>query len=249
MFAEWSVTTKAANFSMLTSQGYMDSWSRDVNKDLSWLPLAISAASLYVILFLGFCSPIHCRCKLAIAGIISVVLSFFSGFGLLYYIGKETSTFHLWLPFISMFVGVEHMFNLCNAVDQTGLHKDSFTRIHIAISHAGPAMTITSLTMCLAFLSGMLFTHLEALQSFCLFATVNMAMLYLNSMTLFLAVLVWDTQRVEKHEKDCFNLCCIDEDSAACCWGHCAYHKRGEYKFRVENLEQFGADWDEGTTN
>ena len=224
---------------MFTTQGYVDSWSTDVNKDLLSLPLAMGAASLYCFLFLGYFSPIHCRCRLATAGIIAIVLSIFSGFGVLFYIGLERSTFHFWLPFISMFVGIEHMFVLCDAVDDCGLQKDAYSRVHEAVAHAVPAMSITTLATCLAFLSGIMFTSLEALQSFCYFATVCLAMLYLNNMTFFLAVLVWDVKRVDRMEKDCFNLCCLEENSFICCFGRCGQTKQREYKFKVANINSF----------
>ena len=137
----------------------------------------------------------HCRCIVALAGILTVILSFFSGFGLLYFCGLHTSTFHAWIPFILMSIGVENMFVICTAVDQTSLDNDAYIRIHEALSHAGPSLTITSLTTCFAFASGML-SSLEALRSFCLFATVCVAMLYMSSMTLFLSVVIWDTRRV-----------------------------------------------------
>ena len=137
----------------------------------------------------------HCRCIVALAGILTVILSFFSGFGLLYFCGLHTSTFHAWIPFILMSIGVENMFVICTAVDQTSLDNDAYIRIHEALSHAGPSLTITSLTTCFAFASGML-SSLEALRSFCLFATVCVAILYMSSMTLFLAVVIWDTRRV-----------------------------------------------------
>lgn len=137
----------------------------------------------------------HCRCIVALVGIIMVMLSFSSGFGLLYFCGFHTSTFHSWLPFLLMSIGVESMFVICSAVDQTSLDNDAYIRIHEALSHAGPSLTITSLTTCFAFASGML-SSLEALRSFCLFATVCVAILYMSSMTLFLAVVIWDTRRV-----------------------------------------------------
>ena len=92
--------------------------------------IAAGAAGLYVILFLGSFSPIHCRLMVALAGILSVVLAFFAGFGLLYYCGFSTSTFHSWLPFLAMSIGVEHMFVLCNAVDRTKLENSAYDRIH-----------------------------------------------------------------------------------------------------------------------
>ena len=95
----------------------MESWVEDIKEDLISIIIAALAVSLYIILFLGSFTPIHCRCLVALGGIFSVALSFFAGFGLLYYCGHHTSSFHSWLPFLLMCIGVEHMFVICNAID------------------------------------------------------------------------------------------------------------------------------------
>ena len=97
-----------------------------------------------------------------------------------------------------MSIGVEHFFNICTAVDQSTLNNTAYIRIHEGLSHAGPSITITSLTTIIAFACGM-FSSLEALRSFCLFACVCVTMLYFTNMTFFLAVVVWDTRRVQNH--------------------------------------------------
>ena len=130
----------------------------------------------------------------AAGGGVSITLSFFSGFGLLFYCQQESQTLMAWMPFLATAIGLEHIFVLCNAVDQTDLSNSSYSRIHEALSHAGPSITITTLVTCLAFALGM-FSSLKALTIFCLFATVTVAMLFINTMTLFLAALVWDTRR------------------------------------------------------
>lgn len=38
-------------------------------------------------------------------------------------------------------------------------------------------------------------------------------------MTFFLAVVVWDTQRISNYRKDCFGACMCAEDSVMCCRG------------------------------
>lgn len=146
-------------------------------------------------LFLGSFSPMHCRVVVALAGITSVIMSLFAAFGLLSYCGQSTSNFHSWLPFLSMCIGVEHYFNICTAIDLSSLNNTSYLRIHEGLSHAGPSITITSLTTVIAFACGML-SSLEAIRSFCLFAGVCITVLYFTNMTLFLAVVVWDTRRV-----------------------------------------------------
>ena len=142
--------------------------------------------------FLGSLSPIHCRCIVALAGTLSVVLSNLAGFGLLYYCGQATSNFHSWLIFLSTSIGIEQFFVICTEIDRSSLKNSAYLRVHEGLSHSGPNITITSLTTCFAFASGML-SSLEALRSLGLFATVCVAMLYFSNMTFFLAVIVWDT--------------------------------------------------------
>ena len=79
--------------------------------------MAAILVSIYIAMFLGSVSPIHCRCIVALATIASMALSFSAAFGLLYYCGFHTSTFHLWLPFLVISIGADHAFVMCNAVD------------------------------------------------------------------------------------------------------------------------------------
>ena len=115
---EWSSKTTTARFIMHTDYGYVKSWQSDLNSDMVSVGMAISAVFLYCVLFLGSFSPIHCRCMVAFGGVITVVLAFTSGFGLLCFAGFSYSTFHSWLPFLLMCIGVEHFFVICHAVDQ-----------------------------------------------------------------------------------------------------------------------------------
>lgn len=68
-------------------------------------------------------------------------------------------------------VGVENIYVICEAIDQVALVRTPYQRVHEALSHAGPAITITSLTTASAFALGTI-SSFEALQSFCLFAAV-----------------------------------------------------------------------------
>ena len=122
------------------------------------------------------------------------------------------------------------MFVMCNAVDQTDLSQSAYNRIHKALGHAGPAITITSLTNALAFAFGAL-SSLEALTSFCLFATMCILFLYIWVMTLFLSVVVWDTERVSRKHSECcnvFSFCC-GETNPICCCGICTTPKQRKW--------------------
>ena len=89
------------------------------------------------------------------------------------------TSIHNLIPFLLLGVGVDDMFVLCNAIDQTPLHYTAEKRIQEAVKHAGPSITITSFTNALAFYFGSM-TSLIAVRSFCIFATVCICMLYLT---------------------------------------------------------------------
>ena len=197
----------------------------DIADDLPNVVFACTAVSLYLILFLGSFTPIHCRCTVAIAGIISVALAFFATQGLLSFCGLRSSTFNLWLPVLLCFISLENMFSICGALDQTNLEWSAYTRLHNALSVAGPAITITTVTTCVAFAFGTL-SSLKALNSFCIFACVCVVMLYFCSFTVFLSVVVWDTRRVQDRRKECLGACCCVENSLFCCLGKFASPKQ-----------------------
>ena len=128
------------------------------------------------------------------------------------------------MPFLLIAIGCDDVFVLVNALDQTDLNASAYDRIHESLGHAGPAITITSFTNILAFGLGAS-NSLQALSSFCLFASSCIVMLYLLALTVFLSVLVWDTERVAKKKGEFCGLCCCKEDTMICCGGSCLSQK------------------------
>ena len=110
------------------------------------------------------------------------------------------------------------MFVICNALDQISMKLKRDERFIEAIKHAGPSITITSLTDCLAFFAGSQ-SKIVGIKNFCIYASVTVAMLYLTVMTVFLCILYWDTYRASKRCKECCGLCFCKEDTILCCGG------------------------------
>lgn len=104
------------------------------------------------------------------------------------------------------------MFVICNAIDQTPDHWPPHKRLEVALSHAGPSITITSFTNALAFYFGS-FTSLIGLNSFCIYAGISILMLYTSVLTIFSCVMVWDLRRMHRKKGDCCFRCC----SERCC--------------------------------
>ena len=70
-------------------------------------------------------------------------------------------------------------------------------RFKNGLKHAGPSITITSLTDCCAFFIGATSSML-AVKAFCVTMGVTIIMLYLSVITIFLSVVAWDIHRVGK---------------------------------------------------
>ena len=227
-FEDWSKNTKHVKAYIFTNEGFVQGVLEDFLTDQYLLFAAFFCVAMYSFLFLGSFSPIHCRCSVGCFGLLCVIFAYLSGFGFMFYCGGKTSEISFLMPFLLIAIGIDDVFVICNALDQTNYTDPSFTRIHNALGHAGPAVTITSLTNILAFALGAL-NALEALSSFCLFASVCIIMLYFSAMTLFMCVLVWDTKRVERKGKECFGACACAETSPICCRGSCLNVKQRRF--------------------
>ena len=75
----------------------------------------------YTMLFLGSCSPLHCRVIVSIVGIICVMLSVGTGFSICKGLGFVYAEVHQALPILMLGIGVDDMFIICNALDQNSL--------------------------------------------------------------------------------------------------------------------------------
>ena len=85
-------------------------------------------------------------------------------------------------------------------------------RLEIAMHHAGPSITITSMTNALAFMSGTA-SSIPAMADYAWFCAVCILMLYFSVLTIFLPAVYWDTLRVQHRWGDCFGLFFCREDS------------------------------------
>ena len=186
--------------------------------DTTYAIIAVSLIVIYCAVFLGSFSPIHCRLVVALTGVMTVLLACLSGFGICLLYGWKITELNNVLPVLMLGIGVDDMFVICNAVDQQPLTLPASERIKRGMLHAGPSITITSLTDAIAFFIGST-SSLLSVKAFCVYCGVTVIMLYSCVITFFLSVLVCDVHRVERRGKECCGLCCCAEDSAICCSG------------------------------
>lgn len=183
------------------------------------MALAILLVFTYSLFVLGSFSPVHFRSLTALIGMGCVLISLTSGYGIAFALGLKLSKFHNILPFMIMGIGVDDMFLIINTIDQTPQHLSADERFRIGLTHAGPSITITSVTNALAFFVGSLST-LPALGSLCLFAGIVIISLYFGFLTIFSPWYVNDLRRMHNMKGDCCGLCFCAVDSILCCRGY-----------------------------
>ena len=66
---------------------------------------------------------------LAISGLLCIILSYLTGFSICFMYGYEVTNIHNFIPFLLLGIGVDDMFVLCNAVDQTSYNLPYQKRI------------------------------------------------------------------------------------------------------------------------
>ena len=159
-----------------------------------------------------------------------VLLSTIAGFGLCYALGWKKTYANEPIPLIMLGIGVDDIFVIINSLDQVSFNLPTTERLKLALRHAGPTISITSLTNALAFLAAMS-SQLVALQSFSIFSFSCILLLYTAMMTLYLPVVYWDTQRVAKRNKECCGLLCCAEDSKLFCKGRFLAQSKHNYSF------------------
>ena len=74
------------------------------------------------------------------------------------------------------------------------MHLSANERFRIGMAHAGPSITITSVTNAIAFFTGSM-SKLEAINSFCSFAGITVVTLYVSALTIFASWFVYDLRR------------------------------------------------------
>lgn len=191
---EFSETSKYIKYLPFTIAGFFDVFGADIIGDAILMLTAIMLVGTYSFVFLGGCSPIHLRISVALAGLMCVAFSFTAGVSAAFYFEQKITDIHSILPFLLVGIGVDDMFVICNAIDQTPDHLSVKDRLRLGMSHAGPSISITSMTNCMAFLFGA-FTSLVGLNSLCIYSTLCIMFLYISVLTIFLPVVTWDLRR------------------------------------------------------
>ena len=214
-------------------RSFGDIASSTILGDVSVMAIGYMIVFVYVNLMLGRFNMLEQRSGLAFAGFLGVIMGIVVSYGLCSAFGLFFGPMHSVLPFLLLGIGIDDMFVIVQSWDTLQEEKrkrlipgEAFDepmsdRMGEALSHAGVAITITSITDVIAFGIGGT-TILPALSSFCIYASVGIVATYFFQCTFFVACLSLDIKRFEANRNACCPFIKHDKDwkSNACSQGN-----------------------------
>jgi Niemann-Pick C1 protein len=181
--------------------------------DVSVMVIGYMIVFFYVIIMLGKFNSIEQRAYLSMAGMNGVIMGIIVSYGLCSACGLFFGPMHSVLPFLLLGIGIDDMFVIVQCWDTLDKRRKAKPSSHLndlslperfgeTLSHAGVAITITSVTDIIAFGVGGT-TVLPALKSFCIYASVGIVATYWFQVTFFVAWMSLDVRRSEDNRNAC----------------------------------------------
>ncbi|CAB9499475.1 Pick C1-like protein 1 [Seminavis robusta] len=205
--AQWDDdTSNSLRLDYFTERSGADEFRRAIDADVYLLPIVFLVMSAFTCLVFIQTDLVQSRCLLGLGSVLSILLSLFTGFGLLFVCGIPFTSFTQLLPFVVFGVGLDDTFIITGAYLRTDTSMDTEERIRSAMLEAGPSITATTLTTASAFLLG-LSSSVPGIFWLCLYAFPTIIILYLYQITFFVAILSLDQRRINANRVDVI-ICC-----------------------------------------
>eukprot|EP00656_Telonema_subtile_P010498 TRINITY_DN1506_c0_g1_i2.p1 TRINITY_DN1506_c0_g1~~TRINITY_DN1506_c0_g1_i2.p1 ORF type:complete len:936 (+),score=184.20 TRINITY_DN1506_c0_g1_i2:115-2922(+) len=190
-----------------------DEFGAAIKGDVLTINIAVVLLLLYCMLTIGKLRKPETRVTLTVLGLISVGLAAISGIGLVNgYFQVKYTPLHGVLTFLLLGLGVDDMFVITTAFDDTNPLDSIPKRMSDSLRHSASAVMLTSFTDTLAFLIGAM-TVLPALSYFCITAGVCIFFIFVFQVLLFVPFLVIDERRRAAGRNDvfcCCHTCCCE---------------------------------------
>lgn len=187
--------------------GQGESLSQALSGDLPLLSFGFVLLGIYIVFFLGDWHAIRSHRLLGLGALATCGLALGTCFGLSSALGMFFGPVHQILPLLIIGIGADDCFHITRAADsmfqRVDLKDRSLeTRIALAMSQAGTAITVTSFTNVAVFLLSAI-SRLPALRFFALWAAIGILFAWVYAITFFTALVVYDFRRIEANRLDC----------------------------------------------
>lgn len=202
-----SIPTTIVTFNLQSTQSQIEALSEAVSGDLPLFSIGFVLLSIFVGTYLGDFHAIRARRLLGLVCILNAGLSLGATFGISSALGMFFGPVHQVLPLLIIGIGVDDVFVVTRALDDLNQEekfkeKPVRSRIALALSNAGSAITVTSITNIIVFLLGSI-SKLPALRFFALWAAIGVFFDWIFTITFYTAALTLDTRRQKANRRDC----------------------------------------------
>ena len=210
---------QTSEIEILTAREEEEASESAFGKDIPLINIGYMLMIAYACFVLSRARPKYSHAALGLLSVLSVGMGTLSAYGLCWLIGLKFNTVTQVLILVLLGVGIDDTFVIMDSWWDHAHVQDMQTRMIEAVKHAGPAITITSLTDLVAFLAGSS-TKIPALQIFCYYAALGITFTFLYQCIMVVAVAYMDSKRQEAGRRDC--CCCFRvEENSGCCGTCC----------------------------
>jgi len=197
---------------LFTDRSFDDEMERGILNDIPLFPLAFLVMSIFTCLIFFRKDWVHSRTIVGFGAVCSVFMSIMIGYGFLFIIGVPFTSVTQVLPFIMFGIGLDDAFILWGAYQRTDPLLETEERIQDTIRDVGVSIFVTTLTSVTAFSLGCI-SSIPAVYWLCYYAAPTIAIDFILQITLFVAIIQIDGQRVKDRRKDClFCLSAISDE-------------------------------------
>ncbi|CAM9184764.1 unnamed protein product [Chrysoparadoxa australica] len=188
----------------LTTRSFDDELASSVDGEVFLVVLMFVFMGVFLAATLGPAfHPVKGRKLLAGLGILTIVSSMGAAYGLMSGLSIPFTSLAQILPFILVGIGVDDMFIITQAFDRTDPALSTSDRCVTALGRCGMSVTFTSLTDFFGFLLGG-FSSFPAVKYFCCYAATAVLFDFFFQVTVFIALLAWDAERIRTGRYDVF---------------------------------------------
>ena len=203
------------------------------SKDMSLISMTFTIMITFSCLVLTkFINPVRGHTWLALSGVLSTGMGILAGIGISVLLGVPFISLVGVVPFLVVSIGIDDMFIIVDEFDRQSKSNIPVNRVSFALSKVGATITMTTVTDIIAFIASAT-SSFPAIRYFCIYTALCIGMEFLLQITLFVALLSFDSRRIFANRSDCCPT--IRAPDRTCCklpnqfsWSQRALHRYGQ---------------------
>lgn len=168
---EWDADpTNPFRIEMTAYRSFSDEFFRSIVKDMPLLPAVFTIMSLFCCFVFWKKNRVESRCSVGIGAVVCILLSIFTGYGLLFCFGVSFTPVTTMMPFLMFGVGLDDSFIIYGSYNRIDKRIPCYERLMMTMDDVGLSISLTTLTSAVAFFMGV-FSSIPAVSWVCWYGT------------------------------------------------------------------------------